>query len=181
MIKLFDREKITAAVFLAVLAVFLFHVFLLPLCRLTRASSFQCCSYEKLLRTRGSKREKFDSLKRRNWEEKSKLDAMRNRFCTENDVNKFLKDINRVLDETGNKLVTVDPVERKTPLVGGIRKAGIRVVMKGAYSALIRFFDRLERSGKLMTISEVSIEPEDEAGSVLVSSFVVSLFAVEEN
>lgn len=174
-----NREKLIGIGLLVITAALLYNLFMSPQGKQLKAVRSQYISGKELLKAREAKREKLEGLRNANQEWRNKLAATENRFLDRDEIHSFLKGLTPLAEETGNKLKTVDPLERDLPPELSIEKMLVRVTIVGRYASITDFLNILATNEKLLGISDVKIKRERGESQDLEASFVLTLFIIE--
>ncbi len=171
-----DKTKVIGVSILIAVSTTLYIVFIAPQTRQLEAVRLEYAASKKLLAAREGQMENIGEARRANAEWKKKFQSARNKFFKENEINQFLKGISRLADKTGNKLKTVDLLQRRFAPEEHIKKIAVEVVIIGKYVAAIDLMKLLSSGKKLLDISDIRMEREDEARQDLITSFTLTLF-----
>jgi len=174
-----DKKRLIAVASLVILTAVFYGLFLTPQVKRLKAVRSQYIAIKKLLKVREIKEKKLDALRSENRAWMEKLNAVESRFLNRDEVNLFLNSLTGLTEETGNKLKAVDPLEKRSPAEPGIEKMLVEVTIVGKYPSIMDFLKVLMDDKRLLGITDVGIEKEEEGSEDLTASFVLTLFIIE--
>jgi Tfp pilus assembly protein PilO len=174
-----DKKRLVAVTTLVILTAVLYGLFLTPQVKRLKAVRSQYIAAKKLLKVRGIKEKKLDTLRSENRQWQKKLDAAESRFIPRDKTNLILEKLTGLAEKTNNELKTVDPLEGRSPAESGIEKMLVEVTVTGSYTSIMDFLKVLMDDKRLLDVTDIAIEKEEEGSEDLTASFVLTLFIIE--
>ena len=115
-----------------------------------------------LLIEREQKRKDLPEFDRRNLELARKYEETSWRFVKKQDYADFLNTLNAVVTQTGNRLESVRPSDKKADESSIISVDLVKLNFVGKFSSLISFLEGLQKQQKFLSIKEVQISRDKE-------------------
>ena len=171
-----EREKLIRAGFVILLAFLLIHLFIYPHWENLMAVRSSYRAGSKLLETRKIEMEKLQVLMDIREEWKDKLADFESRIIKEEDVNTFLQTLTQLAENTRNRLLLINPMERRGPGKTGLQKMNVELTLVGKFPTILDFVQKLEADGKMLDIADIKIVRQENESQDLKASFLISLF-----
>lgn len=176
--KKIDKDNIIVAAISLLTAFLLFNILLKPQVRQLRAIRAQYVSQEGLVKVRSVQREEILSSRENAEKWEKRAEEIEKQFLKRTEMTSFIKGLNKIADETGAKIESVDPLENRKFEQSGVEETSIVVNVLGEYGRILSFIDKLYNNEKLVKISHVDMAvPDSETdGSTLTASMTITIF-----